>query len=191
MVVIDDAARAVPLARTLGEAGISLVEITLRTARARDAAAAIVQEVPEIAVGLGTVTRPEHIEAAAAIGARFAVSPGLHPDLVRCAADVGLPYLPGICTATEVMQAMTLKLDVLKFFPAELAGGTALLQQFESLFPEMAFCPTGGIDDGNMREYLALANVPCVGGSWLVPRELLAAADWPALRTLAQNALAA
>lgn len=190
VVVIDDVERAVPLAEVLQRAGINVIEITLRTAAAWPAARAIIRQCSDIVVGIGTTTRPEHLDQAAEIGAHFAVSPGFSAEMAASATHKDLPYLPGVTTTSEVMQAAQMGLDVLKFFPAERAGGVAMLQQFASLFPEVSFCPTGGIGPENLASYFELDNVCCVGGSWLTPRTLIAEGDWAAIEERASAALA-
>lgn len=189
VLMIDDAGHAVPLARALAAGGIRVLEITLRTEAALDAARAILAEVPDVIVGLGTITRPEDLLAAVQIGARFAVSPGFTPELIAAADDAGLPFLPGAVTASEIMAARAAGYPTLKLFPAEIAGGLRVLKAMAPLFPDVAFCPTGGIDESNLAEYLALPNVVAVGGSWLAPPDRMAAGDWPAITKIAEAAM--
>ncbi|HJM52094.1 MAG TPA: bifunctional 4-hydroxy-2-oxoglutarate aldolase/2-dehydro-3-deoxy-phosphogluconate aldolase [Alphaproteobacteria bacterium] len=190
VLTIENLSIAVPLGRALVAGGLTVLEVTLRSAAALAAVEAMVAAVPEAVVGVGTLTRPEEIAAARSAGARYAVSPGFDADLVAAAAEAGLPYLPGVATASEVQRARRLGLTTLKFFPAEPAGGSAALRAFAGPFPELRFCPTGGIDQSNAAEYLALDNVVCVGGSWPAPTELLAAGDWQAIEDRARQAAA-
>ncbi|WP_412543707.1 bifunctional 4-hydroxy-2-oxoglutarate aldolase/2-dehydro-3-deoxy-phosphogluconate aldolase [Longispora sp. K20-0274] len=188
VVVIHDAAHAVPLARALVAGGLPAIEITLRTPAALDAVRAIAAEVPEAWIGVGTVTTPAHVTASVAAGARFLVSPGATPALHGALADSGLPYLPGVATVSEVLAAVERGLSELKFFPAEAAGGAAYLKALSGPLPDVRFCPTGGITADSAVDYLALPNVGCVGGSWLTPGDLLAAGDWAAVERLAAKA---
>jgi len=178
VVVIDDATVAVPLARCLLEAGVTMIEVTLRRPGAWQAMERIIAEVPEIITGAGSVTTPDQMQRLAKMGCRFAVSPGLTPKLIRAARDVGLPYLPGAVTASEVLTGMEEGLDTLKFFPAEQAGGIPMLKALRSPLPNVMFCPTGGIDLGNAAEYISLPNVIAVGSSWVVPEGAIAAKEW-------------
>jgi 2-dehydro-3-deoxyphosphogluconate aldolase / (4S)-4-hydroxy-2-oxoglutarate aldolase len=179
---------AVPLAHALLEGGLSLIEVTLRTPAAPAAIAAIARELPQIVVGAGTVQRPADVVQACAAGARFLVSPGMTAELAGAALATELPYLPGVATPSEVMAARDLGICFLKLFPAEAVGGLALLRALAPVFPGVAFCPTGGIDERSAREYLALPNVPIVGGSWMAPKEAIAAGDWERVRRLAERA---
>jgi 2-dehydro-3-deoxyphosphogluconate aldolase/(4S)-4-hydroxy-2-oxoglutarate aldolase len=167
-----------------------LLEVTLRTPAALAAIAAIAQQVPQVVVGAGTVQRPVDVVQACTAGARFLVSPGMTPELAAAALATELPYLPGVATPSEVMTARDLGISFLKLFPAEAVGGFALLQALAPVFPGVAFCPTGGIDERSAAEYLALPNVPMVGGSWMAPREAVAAGDWTTVRRLAERASA-
>jgi 2-dehydro-3-deoxyphosphogluconate aldolase/(4S)-4-hydroxy-2-oxoglutarate aldolase len=188
IVVIEDPAAAVPLARALVEGGLPVIEVTLRTDAAVAAARAIIDRVPEAIVGLGTVTTRDHLAAALDIGARFIVSPGLSAELAQLTHRASLPYLPGIVTPSELMMAQSLGLTVLKFFPAEPAGGTAALRALHGPFPDVAFCPTGGIDAAKAPAYLALPNVIAVGGSWVAPKAAVDAGDWRQITDLARAA---
>jgi 2-dehydro-3-deoxyphosphogluconate aldolase/(4S)-4-hydroxy-2-oxoglutarate aldolase len=181
---------AVPLARALFEGGLSVIEVTLRTAAAPSAIAAIARELPQVVVGAGTLLRAADIATAVHAGARFLVSPGMIPELAAAALSAELPYLPGVATPSEVMAARALGICVMKLFPAEALGGTAWLKALAPVFPGVAFCPTGGIDEANAAEYLALPNVPMVGGSWMAPRDTIAAGDWRRVRRLAERAAA-
>lgn len=188
VIVIDDAGDAVPLARALLAGGVRVLEVTLRTPTALDAVRAIAAEVPEAIVGVGTVARPEDFAAAVEAGARFAVSPGITKDLIAAAGKAGLPYLPGVMTPSEVILARAAGLSELKLFPAVQAGGIAMLKAIAGPFPDVTFCPTGGIGVDTAPEFLALGNVACVGGSWLTPKGAISAKDWPAISALAEQA---
>jgi 2-dehydro-3-deoxyphosphogluconate aldolase / (4S)-4-hydroxy-2-oxoglutarate aldolase len=190
VLTIEREADAVPLARALFDGGLRLVEVTLRTPAAAAAIAAISQELPQIVVGAGTVQRPADVVQACAAGARFLVSPGMTPELAAAALATELPYLPGVATPSEVMAARDLGMSFLKLFPAEAVGGLALLRSLAPVFRGVAFCPTGGIDERSAAEYLALPNVPIVGGSWMAPKEAVAAGDWATVRRLAERAAA-
>lgn len=186
VLTIEDAAHAVPLARALCAGGIRVLEITLRTDAALEAVRRVAAEVPDAIPGVGTVTRAEDFTAARVAGAQFAVSPGFSPELAAAAGD--LPWLPGVATASEVMAAMRLGCKRLKFFPAEAMGGIPTLKALAGPFGDVTFCPTGGINAGNAADYLALANVACVGGSWLAPGAAVKAGDWDAITALAKEA---
>jgi 2-dehydro-3-deoxyphosphogluconate aldolase/(4S)-4-hydroxy-2-oxoglutarate aldolase len=188
VITIDRLADAVPLARALVDGGIHTIEITLRTGVALAAAEAIMAEVPEAIVGLGTVLDAADLARAEAIGARFALSPGATPELLDAAAASPLPFVPGIATASELMAALSRGFDVFKFFPAREAGGIAALRALAGPFPQARFCPTGGIHAGNAAEWLAEPNVVAVGGSWLCPRAEIAAGNWAAIEQLARAA---
>lgn len=190
VVVIDDPARAVPLARALAAGGLRAIEITLRTRAAMEAVRAIAREVPEAIPGVGTVVKTSDFEAAAAAGARFAISPGATPPLLEAGRRSGLPYLPAVATPSEVMQAMEAGLSSCKFFPAAELGGVATLKALAGPFPEMRFCPTGGIRADDAASYLALSNVICVGGSWVAPREAIERGDFALIERLARQAAA-
>lgn len=188
VIVLHDAAHAVPMARALVAGGIRMLEVTLRTPQALACIEAIARAVPEAVVGAGTVRSAEDAAAAANAGARFAVSPGYTAALGQACRAHGLPLLPGVATASEIMAAQADGLDALKFFPALQSGGSAMLQAWAGPFGDVLFCPTGGIQPGNAAEFLALANVACVGGSWLVPADALAQGDWERITTLARQA---
>ena len=179
---IDNPERAVPLALTLQDCGIHLIEITLRTEGALSAAENVINQCPDIVVGIGTVTTTAQLDQAQEIGAQFCVSPGMTERLVRKAGQLKLPYLPGVSSVSEVMAAREMGLRYLKFFPAEPAGGIRTLGMFRELFPETRFCPTGGLNENNAGDYLQLENVFCIGGSWLAPAKLVDAADWDSLK---------
>ncbi|WP_119462221.1 bifunctional 4-hydroxy-2-oxoglutarate aldolase/2-dehydro-3-deoxy-phosphogluconate aldolase [Rhodospirillaceae bacterium SYSU D60014] len=180
---------AVPLARALVEGGFPVLEVTLRTDAGLDAAAAIAAEVPSAVVGLGTVLTPADLDRARAVGALFAVSPGATPALLSAAADSGLPFLPGVATPSEMMQARAAGFTLLKYFPAEPSGGVAALRALRGPFPDLRFCPTGGIDEHSLRDYLALPNVVAVGGSWLAPAADIAAGAWSRITERARRAV--
>ena len=188
VVTIERERDAVPLARALFEGGLRVIEVVLRTPAAAAAIAAIGRELPQVAVGAGTVLRAADVAAAVQAGARFLVSPGLTPELAAAALATELPYLPGVATPSEIMAARALGICVMKFFPAEALGGIALLRALAPVFPGVAFCPTGGIDERRAAEYLALPNVAMVGGSWMAPRDAVTAGDWPRIRRTAERA---
>ncbi|HWJ65208.1 MAG TPA: bifunctional 4-hydroxy-2-oxoglutarate aldolase/2-dehydro-3-deoxy-phosphogluconate aldolase [Nocardioides sp.] len=190
VVVLDDLATAVPTARALVDGGLPAIELTLRTPVALEAIRAIAAEVPEIAIGAGTITSPSQAEAAAEAGATFLVSPGATPGLLAAMLATGLPFLPGTSTVSEVMAVLDAGVTEMKFFPAEAAGGTPYLKAVAGPLPHARFCPTGGITPASAPGYLALPNVGCVGGSWITPAELVAARDWERISKLAAEAAA-
>jgi 2-dehydro-3-deoxyphosphogluconate aldolase/(4S)-4-hydroxy-2-oxoglutarate aldolase len=190
ILTIQNAGNAIPLARALVAGGIRILEIPLRTAPALEAVAAIAGAVPEIMIGVGTVTDPIEFGRAQEGGARFAISPGLRPGLAAAAKEAGMPYLPGVATASEIMEAVELGFHHLKFFPAEAEGGAALLKTLAGPFPGVRFCPTGGINMQNMARYLKLSNVVSVGGSWIAPQSDIAAGNWEAVTERARESLA-
>lgn len=190
VIVIEELAHAVPLARALVAGGVRVLEVTLRTPAALAAIRAIAGEVPEAIVGVGTLTRPEDFTEARDAGARFGVSPGLTPALIEAAWESGLPLLPGVMTPSDVIAARLAGFRELKLFPARQAGGIGMLQALAGPFPDVTFCPTGGITAETAPEFLALPNVACVGGSWLTPKTALAAGDWEAITALARQAAA-
>ena len=180
---IDNPDRAVPLARTLRDCGIHVIEITLRTEGAFTAAENVINECPGMHVGIGTVTSVEQLRRAKETGAQFGVSPGMTERLVQAAQRLEMPYLPGVSTVSEVMAAREMGVRYLKFFSAESAGGITTLRMFRELFPETRFCPTGGLNEKNAADYLSLENVFCIGGSWLAPRARIDAADWEGIKS--------
>lgn len=188
VVVLEDASDAAPLARALVAGGLPAIEVTLRTPAAPEAIRAIAREVPEAVVGAGTVTGAEQARTAAEAGARFLVSPGWTPTLLAAMRETGLPFLPGVSTTSEVMALLEQGVTEMKFFPAEAAGGTAYLKSLASPLPQARFCPTGGVGVHNAADYLALPNVGCVGGTWMLPQDALAARDWERIRALAAEA---
>ena len=190
VIVIDRLADAVPLARALVAGGVRVLELTLRTPAALEAIARVAAEVEGAIVGAGTLTRPEDVEAVQRAGAVFGVSPGLTPELAAAARAGGLPLLPGVMTPSEVMAARGAGYSALKLFPAQQAGGIGMLKALGGPFPDLSFCPTGGINAATAPEFLALPNVVCVGGSWLTPADAVQAGDWARITALARAASA-
>ena len=190
VIVLDDPGLAVDLAHALVAGGIRHLEVTLRTAAARGAIRRIRDAVPQALVGAGTVLDARQWRQACDAGALFGVSPGWSDELAHAAVDRGLPFLPGVATASEAMRAMRDGFTLLKLFPAEAVGGRALLRALHGPLPAARFCPTGGIGAHNAADYLALPNVVCVGGSWLAPADALAARDWMRIEALARDAAA-
>ena len=188
VIVLHDVAHAVPMARALVAGGIRMLEVTLRTPQALACMEAIARDVPEAFVGAGTVRSQADAQAAVNAGARFAVSPGYTSALGQACRALGLPLLPGVATGSEIMQAQADGYQQLKFFPALQAGGLAMLKAWSGPFFDVDFCPTGGLTPENAPQFLALPNVRCVGGSWLVPADALAAGDWARITALAAQA---
>lgn len=188
VIVIDDMQAAVPLARALVAGGLRAIEITLRTPAALDAISAVAEEVQGAVAGAGTVLDGRQWDAAVKAGARFIVSPGSAPSLLEAAGDSDVPLLPGAVTASEVMALRDRGYSVLKFFPAEQAGGAAYLNALSSPLSGISFCPTGGVTLKNANDYLSLPNVVCVGGSWVAPKAMVAAGDWEGITRLASEA---
>jgi len=186
---IDRLADAVPLARALAKGGLPAIEITLRTPEALDAIRLVVDEVPEAIVGAGTILTKKDFSRAEEAGARFIVSPGTTEELLDAAEDSNVPFLPGAVTPSEIMALREEGYRVLKFFPAEQAGGASFLKSLASPLADMRFCPTGGISPKNAGDYLALPNVVCVGGSWVAPDAELQAGNWAAVEELARQAV--
>jgi len=191
VVTIDHAEQGVPLARALVAGGLNLIEITLRTPAALDAARAIIQEVPEAIVGIGTALKPDDLKQAESLGAQFVLSPGAEPELLAAAASSRVPFIPGIATASELMAALKFGFDTVKFFPAGAAGGIPALKALSGPFPHVRFCPTGGIDSTNAKEWLSLSNVLAVGGSWICPPADMTNKAWDRITARAREALAA
>jgi 2-dehydro-3-deoxyphosphogluconate aldolase/(4S)-4-hydroxy-2-oxoglutarate aldolase len=189
VIVIEDPRHAQPLAQALVAGGLAVLEVTLRTAAALEAITEMAQ-VPGAHVGAGTVLSGDDAERAQKAGAQFAVSPGSTPALVTACSALDLPLLPGAVTASEAMALLEQGYDMLKFFPAEPAGGRALLSALRGPLPRLNFCPTGGITPDNAAAYLALANVVCVGGSWIAPPAMMAAGDWAGITARARTAAA-
>ncbi|MFD8234584.1 bifunctional 4-hydroxy-2-oxoglutarate aldolase/2-dehydro-3-deoxy-phosphogluconate aldolase [Streptomyces sp. NPDC059696] len=190
VVVIEDAADAVPLGRALVAGGLPAIEVTLRTPAALDAIREIARQVPDAVVGAGTVIRPGQVTDAVAAGARFLVSPGWTDGLLEAMRASGVPFLPGVSTASEVVALLERGVREMKFFPAQAAGGTAYLRSLSGPLPQARFCPTGGIGPDSAPDYLALPNVGCVGGSWMLPPDAVAARDWGRVEALARRAAA-
>ena len=188
VIVLHDVAHAVPMARALVAGGIRMLEVTLRTPQALACMEAIARDVPEAVLGAGTVRSQADAQAAMNAGARFAVSPGYTSALGQACRALGLPLLPGVATGSEIMQAQADGYQQLKFFPALQAGGLAMLKAWSGPFFDVDFCPTGGLTPENAPQFLALPNVRCVGGSWLVPADALAAGDWARITALAAQA---
>ncbi|MGF9692251.1 2-dehydro-3-deoxy-phosphogluconate aldolase [Rhizobium sp. 0TCS1.26] len=190
VLIVEDVASAVPLARALVAGGLMAIEITMRTPAALDAVRAVAAEVEGARVGAGTILNARDFEAAVKAGSTFIVSPGVAPGVLAAARDSDVPLLPGAATASEVMTLREAGHDVMKFFPAEQAGGAAYLKALSSPLAGTLFCPTGGISLKNARDYLSLPNVVCVGGSWVAPKEMVAAGDWAGITRLAAEAAA-
>ncbi len=188
VIVLNDVAHAVPMARALLAGGIRMLEITMRTPQALACMEAIAKEVPGAVVGAGTVRSAADAAAAAKAGARFAVSPGYTRAVGQACRDHGLSLLPGVATGSEIMMAQEDGYTELKFFPAMQAGGPAMLKAWSGPFFDVKFCPTGGVTPQNARDFLSLPSVACVGGSWLVPADALAQSDWARIETLAREA---
>ena len=190
VLLVDSVATAIPLARALAAGGLKAIEITLRTESALDAIRAVADEVEEAVVGAGTILNRRQFEQAMNAGSRFIVTPGTTQELLDVARKAPVPLLPGAATVSEVMALREEGYSVMKFFPAEPAGGVAYLKALSSPLAGVSFCPTGGITPANARDYLTLPNVVCVGGSWVAPKELVNAGDWKAITRLAEDACA-
>jgi 2-dehydro-3-deoxyphosphogluconate aldolase/(4S)-4-hydroxy-2-oxoglutarate aldolase len=190
VLTIERIADAVPLARALAAGGLKVIEVTLRTKVAIEAVKAIAAEVPDCALGVGTVVKAADIVAAVGAGAKFLVSPGTPPDLAAALADAAVPVLPGCATVSEAMALAARGFKVLKFFPAEASGGIAWLKSVAAPLAEAKFCPTGGIDIKNAKVYLSCPNVVAVGGSWVAPKDAIASGDWARITQLAREAAA-
>lgn len=188
VIVLHDVKDAVPLARALVAGGIRMLEVTLRTREALECIEVIAKEVPEAVAGAGTIRSAADAQASALAGAKFGVSPGYTRAVGKACHDLGLPLLPGVATGSEIMLAQEDGFSELKFFPAVQAGGLAMLKAWQGPFGDVKFCPTGGIHAGNAAEFLALSNVACVGGSWIVPTDAIAAGDWSRIEALAREA---
>ncbi|GAA8588441.1 bifunctional 4-hydroxy-2-oxoglutarate aldolase/2-dehydro-3-deoxy-phosphogluconate aldolase [Helicobacter pylori] len=190
VVVIENIKDAVPLAQSLIEGGIQIIEVTLRSSCALEAIELIAKNVPKMRVGVGTILNPTQLEQAQNRGAEFLISPGLTIKLLEYAKKKDMPLIPGVSSSSEVMQALELGYSALKFFPAEYCGGVKLLNAFNGPFKEVKFCPTGGISADNMRSYLNLENVLCVGGSWLTPKNLIQNKEWDKITEICKRSLA-
>jgi 2-dehydro-3-deoxyphosphogluconate aldolase/(4S)-4-hydroxy-2-oxoglutarate aldolase len=190
VVVIEDPAKAVALARALVAGGLPIIEVTMRTAAAADAISAICAAVPDAIVGAGTVLSATHARTIVAAGARFIVSPGLHDDVVKAAKELSVPVIPGVATASEAQHAWNLGLRILKFFPAAQAGGVSMIKALAAVFRDVQFMPTGGISPSNLREYLEVPAVLACGGSWLTPAEAIQGGRFDRITELAAEAAA-
>ncbi|WQV07590.1 bifunctional 4-hydroxy-2-oxoglutarate aldolase/2-dehydro-3-deoxy-phosphogluconate aldolase [Helicobacter pylori] len=190
VVVIEDLKDAVPLAQSLVEGGVPIIEVTLRSNCALEAIELIAKNVPKMRVGAGTILNSNQLEQAQNRGAEFLISPGLTPSLLEYAKKKDMPLIPGVSSSSEVMQALELGYSALKFFPAEYCGGAKLLNAFNGPFKGVKFCPTGGISVDNMHAYLKLENVLCVGGSWLTPKNLVQNKEWDKIVEICKRALA-
>ena len=189
VIVVDDPETARPLGEALVAGGLPVLEVTLRTPAALDAIS-LMADIPGARVGAGTLVTPDDVRAAKAAGATFGVSPGATEPLLATCLKEGLPLLPGAVTASEAMQLLSLGYDMLKFFPAEAAGGAAALKALGAPLPQISFCPTGGVTPENAGDYLSLANVVCAGGSWVAPKSLVQAGAWDEIEALAKEAAA-
>ena len=185
VITIKDAEKAVPLAGALVAGGLQVLEVTLRTEAGIESISRIAAEVPGAVVGAGTVVTPQQLLDARNAGAQFIVSPGCTDALAAAAADAGIVFLPGAVTASEVLRLLEHGISLMKFFPAETSGGVAALKALGAPFPQVSFCPTGGIDLERAPSYLELANVVCIGGSWMVPLDLIERGEWAAITALA------
>ncbi|GAA8647643.1 bifunctional 4-hydroxy-2-oxoglutarate aldolase/2-dehydro-3-deoxy-phosphogluconate aldolase [Helicobacter pylori] len=190
VVVIEDIKDAVPLAQSLIEGGIHIIEVTLRSSCALEAIELIAKNVPKMRVGAGTILNPTQLEQAQNRGAEFLISPGLTIKLLEYAKKKDMPLIPGVSSSSEVMQALELGYNALKFFPAEYCGGVKLLNAFNGPFKGVKFCPTGGISADNMHSYLNLENVLCVGGSWLTSKNLIQNKEWDKITEICKRSLA-
>lgn len=188
VIVLDDAKDAVPMAKALVAGGLPAIEITLRTDAALESIRRVAAEVPDALVGAGTILNAAQFDEAVEAGSKFIVSPGLTPELVDAAEGSPVPLLPGAVTSSEIMAALEDGYSLLKFFPAEQAGGAAYLKSLSSPFGGVKFCPTGGVSATNAADYLSLPNVLCVGGSWVAPKDAVAAGDWDRVTALAKEA---
>ncbi len=189
VLTIDRVEDAVPLARALVKGGVRTLEVTLRTPAAVEAAKAIVAEVPDAIVGIGTILNADDLARAEALGAQFGISPGATPQLLKAAAASALPFAPGIATASELMQALAHGFDLVKFFPAEPSGGIKTLRALVGPFPHAKFCPTGGIGEANAATWLSEANVIAVGGSWLCPPAEVKSENWGGITAICDRSM--
>jgi len=189
VLTIERIADAVPLARALVQGGVRTLEVTLRTPVAVEAAKAIIAEVPDAIVGIGTILNAKDLARAESLGAKFGISPGATPDLLKAAATSALPFAPGIATASELMQALAHGFDLVKFFPAEQSGGIKALRALAGPFPQARFCPTGGIGEANASAWLAEPNVIAVGGSWLCPAAEIKSGNWAGMTAICDRSM--
>jgi 2-dehydro-3-deoxyphosphogluconate aldolase/(4S)-4-hydroxy-2-oxoglutarate aldolase len=188
VLTIEKVEHAVPLGRALVAGGLPVLEVTLRTPACLPSIEAMRKELPQAVVGIGTLTRVEDLQAATRAGAQFGVSPGLTAALAEAARTAPFPLLPGIMTPTELIEGLGWGYDTFKLFPAQQAGGVNMLKAFAGPFPDVVFCPTGGITRATAPDYLALSNVACIGGSWVAPGDRIRAGDWQAIEELARDA---
>ncbi len=189
VIAIDDANDAVPLAQALCEGGLPCAEVTFRTAAAADAISAMTKAFPDMLVGAGTVLTCEQVDRAVAAGAKFIVSPGLNPETVRYCQKIGIPVCPGTSNPSDIEVALSLGLKTVKFFPAEAAGGLKYIKSIAAPYVDVTFMPTGGINEKNLLEYLSFKKILCCGGSWMVPKDAIAAKDWDKIRSLVASAV--
>ena len=187
VIVIHDLETAVPLAKALVAGGVTLLEVTLRTEQGLEAIS-LMKSVPNAIIGAGTVTSATQMEQAVEAGAKFIVSPGISRELCEKAKELNVPFAPGVMTPSDIMLGLEFGIELFKFFPAEQAGGIPMLKAFSGPFPNIRFCPTGGITSTSSKEYLALSNVVAVGGSWLSPNNLIQDQDWNGIQELAEKA---
>ncbi|PKG81770.1 keto-deoxy-phosphogluconate aldolase [Colwellia sp. 75C3] len=190
VLVINNVADALPIAEALLTAGVKVLEVTLRTPAALDVISAIARELPEAIIGSGTVTNRQQLQQSYDAGAKFAISPGLTKDLLQAGNEGNIALIPGISSISELMDGADYGYDHLKFFPAEASGGVNAIKSIGGPFPDIRFCPTGGINLNNVRDYLALPNVVCCGGSWLVSSEIVENNNWSEITRLANQVLA-
>ena len=189
VLVINDVEKAVPLAKALMAGGIKVLEVTLRTPVAIDVISTIAKEVPDALIGAGTVTNAQQLKAVTDAGAKFAISPGMTADLLKAGMAGDIPLIPGISSTSDLMKGKDAGYTHMKFFPAEASGGVKAIKSISGPFPDVTFCPTGGIGPGNYKEYLALPNVKCVGGSWVAPDDAINEGDWDRITQLAKDAV--
>jgi 2-dehydro-3-deoxyphosphogluconate aldolase/(4S)-4-hydroxy-2-oxoglutarate aldolase len=190
VLVINKVEDALPIAEALLAANVKVLEVTLRTPAALDVVSIIAKELPEAIIGTGTVANRHQLQQSIDAGAKFAISPGLTKDLLQAGNESNIALIPGLASISELMDAADFGYDHLKFFPAEASGGVNAIKSIGGPFPDIKFCPTGGINLKNVRDYLALSNVACCGGSWLVPNHAVESKDWSAITKLANEALA-
>ncbi len=189
VLVVKNVEHAVPMAEALMEGGIKVLEVTLRTPAALDVISEIATKVPDAVIGAGTVTNPTQLQQVIDAGAKFAISPGLTERLLVAGAESDVALIPGIASISELMLGLDLGYTHFKFFPAEASGGVKALKAISGPFPDVVFCPTGGISPANYNDYLSLPNIRCVGGSWLVPEDALESGDWKRITELAKQAV--
>lgn len=187
VIVVENVEQAINLGKALVAGGVPVLEVTLRTEAALEAISALREQVPEAIVGAGTVcTREQYVKAVEA-GSQFIISPGMTPDLLAVGKEYDVPYLPAVATISDILLGMEYGYDHFKFFPAEVNGGVKALKAFAGPLADISFCPTGGVSPANYKDYLALPNVLCVGGSWIVPKDLIEAGKWDEITALAKQ----